>query len=106
MEQSARRCGEVVCQVLTQDKKNRGTGCLIGSLLLLTNHHVLPDRDSAKDGYACFFKVVSQEKSRIETIKVPLDPDTFFQTSQSRINKLGEPQPASEGYLDFTVVST
>ncbi|MCJ2181064.1 trypsin-like serine peptidase [Novosphingobium album (ex Hu et al. 2023)] len=60
-----------------------GTGSLIGSRVMITNNHVLPDTDTA-DGSAIelgYYEPVPGQAA-FEGQSFPLDPDLFFYTSE------------------------
>ena len=100
-------CGQVVCQIRTPNPKERGTGFLIGGILLLTNHHVLRNREVAGNSFAYFFEIVDQNskgETYVKIVKIALRPDIFFETSPDR-SPGGPVEAARDGLLDFTVVA-
>lgn len=82
MQKASRSVGKVV--VVTELGNWMGTGFLVAPGLLMTNNHVLPDKDS---GRGSFVQMNYQKNVTPETFY--LDPDAFFYTSQE---------------LDYTVV--
>lgn len=66
-----------------------GTGSLIGDGVLLTNHHVLQNRDVARASYAEAFYERGIEGDEARTLAFALDPDKLWVTSS---------------HLDFTIV--
>ncbi|MBF5059079.1 HEAT repeat domain-containing protein [Candidatus Neptunochlamydia vexilliferae] len=100
----------VVCQVCPGNSDERGSGCLIGGRLLLTNYHVLPNKKAVEKGQAVFFMVTKQEHPfGISTAKLlPIELDPNFPLIQSKNNMptpTSLPQPVKEGCLDFTIAA-
>lgn len=95
-----------VCQVMTPDPKNQGTGCLIGGNLLLTNYHVLPNKDIAARSHALFFRVVHQvnNKTTVDLVKVDIDPNAELVAQSENPVIHGILSDADEKHLDFTIV--
>lgn len=58
-----------------------GTGFIIPGDLLVTNHHVIGDREGAAGAVAHFNYQKTAEGSDAEVEEVPLDPASFFATS-------------------------
>ena len=87
-------CGQAVCRINIRDSSKNpqgfGTGFLISPRLLITNHHVLPDVDSAKESLAEFNYQTDTEGVQQQTNAFVLLPDVFFYTNQ---------------VLDFSVVA-
>ena len=69
-----------------------GTGFLVSPRLLLTNNHVLPDRDVAAASRVEFNYQRSLDGSMARSVVFELDPDTLFVSS-----------PVKE--LDFALVA-
>ncbi|WP_213151623.1 serine protease [Neochlamydia sp. AcF95] len=94
-------CVEVVCRIYHPKPARRGTGFLIGPGLLLTNNHVLRDKQDAREAHAQFF----YEKGRSDVIEVNFNPDEeqggWFYTSPEPSENL----PFEIGKLDFTIVA-
>jgi endonuclease G len=67
----------------------QGTGSLVSPRLLLTNNHVLPDAETARQAVIEFGAELGIENTPTASTRFRLDPDTFFVTSER---------------LDFTVV--
>lgn len=74
-----------VCRILTPD--SMGTGFLIAKGIIMTNNHVISNRETAEQSFAEF----DYEEGK-ETVKVSLKPESIFITS-----------PQDE--LDFTILS-
>nr|WP_242678164.1 NACHT domain-containing protein [Neochlamydia sp. AcF84] len=94
-------CVEVVCRIYHFHPARRGTGFLIGPGLLLTNNHVLRNKQDAREARADFF----YEEGRKDVVEVKFNPDEeqggWFYTSP-------EPEkdsPFEIGKLDFTIVA-
>lgn len=117
LEEVVTRCAGAVCQVLTQDG-TRGTGCLIlntyppvtwaprpgrtGTALLLTNHHILPDRQTAERSTVRFFQSYlpsGRQENEIAQSNIGLDPDTFFLTRDERDLNFTVVALTGSGYL-------
>ena len=67
----------------------QGTGSLISPRLLLTNNHVLPDAEMARDAIIEFGAEVNVDNTPSAPTRFRLDPGAFFVT---------------DAHLDFTVV--
>ena len=67
-----------------------GTGSLVSQQLLLTNHHVLPDTDTAAASAIEFNYQDGVDGKPLQPVLLPLDPKTFFCTDEQ---------------LDFTLVA-
>jgi endonuclease G len=61
-----------------------GTGSLVSPELLLTNHHVLPDADTARASSIEFNYEDGVDGRPLQPILFPLDPDLFFLTDEQR----------------------
>ncbi|MBF5059045.1 HEAT repeat domain-containing protein [Candidatus Neptunochlamydia vexilliferae] len=88
---------------------NRGTGVLIGSDLLITNHHVIPNERIAAKSQAVFFKYRKEKTVQFElTPELDLNPyernNGFFVTSPRR-GTIDNPQSVDKGHLDYTIVA-
>lgn len=78
------RCAQAVCRISTDE--SLGSGFLIGSRhFIMTNNHVIPDKDTARTSIAEF----DYDEDNI-LYRVQLQPDTFFITDVD---------------LDFTIVA-
>ncbi|MFI8193254.1 trypsin-like serine peptidase [Streptomyces sp. NPDC085946] len=62
-----------------------GTGFLVSPHLLLTNHHVLPDADAARQGFAEFEAQVTVDNTPQAPTRLDLDPAAFF-TADERLD--------------------
>ncbi|MEV5884847.1 serine protease [Streptomyces sp. NPDC052020] len=62
-----------------------GTGFLVSPRLLLTNHHVLPDADAARQGFVEFEAQVTVDNTPQTPTRLDLDPDAFF-TADERLD--------------------
>ncbi|WP_318275175.1 trypsin-like serine peptidase [Streptomyces pharetrae] len=62
-----------------------GTGFLVSPQLLLTNHHVLPDADAARQGIVEFEAQVTVDNTPQAPTRLQLDPDAFF-TADERLD--------------------
>ncbi len=67
-----------------------GSGFMVSPRLLLTNNHVLRDRDEAARAYVEFNFQAGLDGRALRPVAFDLEPDTFFETSQK---------------LDFTFVA-
>jgi endonuclease G len=70
-----------VCKVNIGDGRREtgyGTGSMVSPQLMLTNHHVLGDRDAAANSQVEFNYQDSLDGSSLKTQKFQLDPDAFF----------------------------
>ena len=75
------RASAAVCKVNIGDGRREigyGTGSLVSPQLMLTNHHVLSDRDAAANSQVEFNYQDSLDGSAVKTQKFELDPDAFF----------------------------
>jgi endonuclease G, mitochondrial len=61
-----------------------GTGSLVSPTLLLTNHHVLPDADTARSSIIEFNYQDGVDGSPLASIVHPFDPDRFFLADEER----------------------
>jgi endonuclease G len=59
-----------------------GTGSLVSPRLLLTNHHVLPDKETAAASSVEFNYEDGLDGRPMQPIVLQLDPDTFFRNDQ------------------------
>lgn len=59
-----------------------GTGSMVSGELLLTNHHVLPDADTARTSTIEFDYEDGIDGQPLQPIMFPLDPDRFFLTDE------------------------
>lgn len=55
-----------------------GTGFLVSPRLLMTNHHVLPDAEAARECFVEFDAQVTIDNTPQPPARLALDPDTFF----------------------------
>ncbi|WP_068927997.1 DNA/RNA non-specific endonuclease [Planobispora rosea] len=61
-----------------------GTGSLVSSALLLTNHHVLPDAGTARSSVIEFNYQDGIDGRPLPAMTYPLDPDRFFLADEER----------------------
>ncbi|GAB5411764.1 MAG: hypothetical protein ChlgKO_08780 [Chlamydiales bacterium] len=96
---------QAVLQIRVTDSK-RGTGCLIGGNLLITNHHVIANQNDAEIAEVRCWAVteIIGTSTKFECSKLKLNPFEFFYTSPNYITDAGV-QPAKENHLDFTIVA-
>jgi hypothetical protein len=74
------RLGRAVVKLERADH-GAGTGFLVAPNLLLTNHHVLPGRATARITRACAnYEAESPDGEAAQPLTVSLDPDAFFAT--------------------------
>ncbi|MGW1672364.1 trypsin-like serine peptidase [Streptomyces sp. NPDC002324] len=59
-----------------------GTGFLVSPNLLLTNHHVLPDVEAARQSFVEFDAQVTVDNASQPATRLELDPDGFFAADQ------------------------
>ncbi|WP_243761151.1 trypsin-like peptidase domain-containing protein [Streptomyces sp. YIM 98790] len=59
-----------------------GTGFLVSPALLLTNHHVLPDEDTARQCFVEFEAQATVDNTPGTATRLELDPDAFFTAHQ------------------------
>lgn len=78
-----------VCLVKIGNTGAVGTGFLIDNDILITNHHVIEDEDTARTSKLWFNFEDNLEGLSLQVIEFNLDPDTYFKTSEK---------------LDFTAV--
>jgi endonuclease G len=69
-----------------------GSGFMISKRLFITNHHVIHDRDEAREATIAFDYQLDEDNRPISSTRFSLDPDTCFVT-------------AKETDLDFTIVA-
>jgi endonuclease G len=76
------RAARAVGRVDIRDDRGRlagyGTGSLISSHLIMTNHHVLPDAGTARTSAVEFNYQDGVDGRPLQAILLDLDPDTFF----------------------------
>lgn len=59
-----------------------GTGFLVSPNLLLTNHHVLPDAEAARQSFVEFDAQVTVDNTPQSPTRLELDPDGFYAADQ------------------------
>ena len=59
-----------------------GTGSMVSPELLLTNHHVLPDADTARASSIEFDFEDEIDGQPLQPVMLPLDPDRFYLTDE------------------------
>jgi hypothetical protein len=80
LERGAQVARAVCC--IREREQRIGTGFLVGARLLLTNAHVLPDADAARDCEAEFDFEDGPDGDRFKTpVQFALDPDALFVAS-------------------------
>lgn len=77
-----------------------GTGFLIAPGILITNNHVFPDQDTAKNSTVQFFYEMEGDKTSKRTLSFNFEPEKFFITSSFKTT----PENPLNG-LDFTIVA-
>ncbi|MEU2450535.1 serine protease [Streptomyces sp. NPDC012765] len=80
-------------------ERPHGTGFLVSPRLLLTNHHVLPNAQSARRCFLEFNAQVTVENAPDATIRFEFDPDTFFTADEHLDYALVAVAPAADGSL-------
>lgn len=73
-----------------------GTGFLVSPRLLMTNHHVLPDADSARRCLVEFDAQITVDNTPGASIRLELDPGTFFVADERLDFALVLVRPAGE----------
>src|ERR671923_71987 len=81
---AARAIGRVNIQDAAGRLLGYGTGSLVSPALLLTNHHVLPDANSARSSVIEFNYQDGLDGRPLEPRLFPLDPDRFFLADEER----------------------
>ena len=83
----ARAASRAVGRIVLRDSRGRvmgfGTGWLCSPRLVMTNHHVLENAAAAKNSVIEFDYELRPDGSLRERTTIPLDPDTFFLTSEA-----------------------
>ncbi|MGA5772275.1 trypsin-like serine peptidase [Streptomyces pseudogriseolus] len=75
------------------------TGFLVSPRLLLTNHHVFPNAETARRCFLEFNAQVTIDNTRDVPIRYELDPVTFFTADQHLDYALVAVKPAADGSL-------
>jgi endonuclease G len=88
----ARRAASAVARVVSPDFRPRGSGFLVSDRLFLTNNHVIPSADAARDSVVEFDYEVGIDGLPREVSRFRLAPDRCFVTR-------------AEDDLDFTLVA-
>ncbi|WP_346622550.1 DNA/RNA non-specific endonuclease [Blastococcus montanus] len=88
----ARLAANAVARVVTAQRQAVGTGTLVSTRLLLTNHHVTPNAAAAAQQVVQFDYELGMDGVPVTPSEFHLDPTTFFWTSH-------------EDELDATVVA-
>jgi endonuclease G len=81
---AARAIGRVNIQDAAGRLLGYGTGSLVSPALLLTNHHVLPDANTARSSVIEFNYQDGLDGRPLEPRLFPLDPDRFFLADEER----------------------
>lgn len=88
------RAARAVCRIQVRDSAGRiqwhGTGFLVSPSLMMTNNHVLEDKDQARTSFAQFNYEIDLNLQPLPVRNFRLNPDRFFITDQD---------------LDFTLVA-
>lgn len=74
----AMNAAKAVVRIRTQDEL--GTGFLCGENLIMTNHHVIPDKDMAKNSSFTFFYEVGTNGIERPAVTVSANPEGLFFT--------------------------
>jgi endonuclease G, mitochondrial len=85
------KAARAVCRIVNAGY-SWGTGFIVAPGLLLTNHHVLPDMESAQSCDAQFNYELDAEDAPLRSIKIRLAPEKIFVTSL-------------DTHFDFTIVA-
>ena len=82
----ARSCSRAVCRVVIRDSRGRtqgfGTGWLCSPQVMVTNHHVLEDAQTARQSVVEFDYELRPDGTLMERTTFALDPDRLFLTSE------------------------
>jgi len=81
---AARAIGRVNIRDARGRLQGYGTGSLVSSALLLTNHHVLPDAETARSSVIEFNYQDGLDGRPLHSQVFPLDPDRFFIADEER----------------------
>lgn len=81
---ASRAVGRVQIGVGTGQLAGYGTGSMVSPTLLLTNHHVLPDAQTARDSRIEFDYQDGPGGAAVEPRAFGLDPDRFFVADRQR----------------------
>ncbi|MFD4267995.1 DNA/RNA non-specific endonuclease [Rhodococcus sp. NPDC058481] len=77
-----------ICRVVIRDGRGidqgYGTGSLVSPTLMLTNHHVLPSGDAARNSVIQFNYQDGVDGRELTKQEFPLDPDGFFIADRER----------------------
>ena len=77
------RCVGRIVIGLNGGQKGYGTGFLVSSRLIMTNHHVLPTQEIAANSSMEFDYQLNRNGQPLTVQRFDLDPDTFFLNDQS-----------------------
>lgn len=75
--------GRAVCKLGFDDERD-GTGFLIAPDILVTNNHVIPTPERAREARCIFDYQLNVNRKPQETVTYRLDPDTLFITSNAQ----------------------
>jgi endonuclease G len=81
---AARAVGRVNIRDAAERLAGYGTGSLVAPTLLLTNHHVLPDAETARGSVIEFNYQDGIDGKPLQAVVHPLDPDALFLADQER----------------------
>jgi endonuclease G len=76
----ARQAAACVARVVTAERRAKGTGAMVSPRLLLTNHHVIPDADTAATYIVQFNYQLTAAGEQADEVEFRLDPSVFFRT--------------------------
>ncbi|WP_405426630.1 trypsin-like serine peptidase [Streptomyces erythrochromogenes] len=80
-------------------ERPHGTGFLVSPRLMLTNHHVLPDPETARRCFLEFNAQVTIDNAPDAAIRFTFDPDAFFTADRHLDYALVAVVPAADGAL-------
>ena len=90
--EAGRVASNAVARIVFPNGQPQGTGFLVSDRLLLTNNHVIPDPDTARDMVIEFGYELKPGEQSVTPVAFRLDPGAFFETD-------------AEDDLDFTLVA-
>ncbi|MEV7442919.1 serine protease [Streptomyces sp. NPDC091204] len=94
------RAGATVARImifLDGLERPHATGFLVSPRLLLTNHHVFPNTETARLCFLEFNAQVTIDNTRDASIRYELDPDLFFTADEHLDYALVAVKPAADG---------
>jgi endonuclease G, mitochondrial len=104
--EAGRIASNAVARIIFRDGRPLGTGFLVSDRLLLTNNHVITDKDFAATLAVEFRYEISLDGDSTVPIRFELDPKTFFETDDQddldyTLIALGRPLTAGASLVDF-----